>query len=132
MTCKHTMRWRSRCQCCDDRVAHDPRHLLFGGAMLGVASAAGFFASTTGAAAQGAPNLGTAPPRGGDFILRGGYVITMDRGLGDIPIGDVHVRNGEIAEAAVHGEDRKSTRLNSSHQIISYAVFCLKKKKHTY
>src|SRR5215216_3279461 len=27
--------------------------------------------------------------------------------------------------------DRKSTRLNSSHQIISYAVFCLKKKKST-
>src|SRR5258708_37730908 len=27
------------------------------------------------------------------------------------------------------GQDRKSTRLNSSHQIISYAVFCLKKKK---
>src|SRR5574341_2264142 len=26
-------------------------------------------------------------------------------------------------------EDRKSTRLNSSHQLISYAVFCLKKKK---
>src|SRR5215216_7000687 len=26
--------------------------------------------------------------------------------------------------------DRKSTRLNSSHQIISYAVFCLKKKNH--
>src|SRR2546422_5589192 len=30
--------------------------------------------------------------------------------------------------AAVHG-DRKSTRLNSSHGYISYAVFCLKKKK---
>src|SRR5258708_14852443 len=29
------------------------------------------------------------------------------------------------------GIDRKSTRLNSSHQIISYAVFCLKKKKLT-
>src|SRR5258708_28058861 len=28
-----------------------------------------------------------------------------------------------------HQRDRKSTRLNSSHQIISYAVFCLKKKK---
>src|SRR5437762_5045223 len=27
------------------------------------------------------------------------------------------------------GEDRKSTRLNSSHRCISYAVFCLKKKK---
>src|SRR5688572_33038093 len=29
----------------------------------------------------------------------------------------------------VRGEDRKSTRLNSSHSQISYAVFCLKKKK---
>src|SRR5258708_15321462 len=28
------------------------------------------------------------------------------------------------------GQDRKSTRLNSSHQIISYAVFCLKKKNN--
>src|SRR6267143_6050674 len=28
-----------------------------------------------------------------------------------------------------HGRDRKSTRLNSSHSSISYAVFCLKKKK---
>src|SRR2546430_6941415 len=30
------------------------------------------------------------------------------------------------------GTDRKSTRLNSSHSQISYAVFCLKKKKKTY
>src|SRR5260221_2614692 len=28
--------------------------------------------------------------------------------------------------------DRKSTRLNSSHTVISYAVFCLKKQQHTY
>src|SRR5258708_14018103 len=33
---------------------------------------------------------------------------------------------------AASGRDRKSTRLNSSHQIISYAVFCLKKKKNTH
>src|SRR5258708_17702997 len=32
-------------------------------------------------------------------------------------------------EPLVQLQDRKSTRLNSSHQIISYAVFCLKKKK---
>src|SRR5256885_7949256 len=37
----------------------------------------------------------------------------------------VEVRN----QARVH-QDRKSTRLNSSHLVISYAVFCLKKKKH--
>src|SRR3712207_7614815 len=30
------------------------------------------------------------------------------------------------------GQDRKSTRLNSSHANISYAVFCLKKKKKSY
>src|SRR2546430_13293191 len=30
-----------------------------------------------------------------------------------------------------NGIDRKSTRLNSSHSQISYAVFCLKKKKHS-
>src|SRR5258708_33700657 len=33
------------------------------------------------------------------------------------------------ASNPVAKRDRKSTRLNSSHQIISYAVFCLKKKK---
>src|SRR2546426_2631565 len=33
-----------------------------------------------------------------------------------------------LGAAAVAGIDRKSTRLNSSHLVISYAVFCLKKK----
>src|SRR5258708_10984546 len=42
---------------------------------------------------------------------------------------DVVGRGSEGAEGASSGRDRKSTRLNSSHQIISYAVFCLKKKK---
>src|SRR5258708_29009664 len=44
--------------------------------------------------------------------------------------------HGGVANQVVGGwqlstitTDRKSTRLNSSHQIISYAVFCLKKKK---
>src|SRR5438309_7089706 len=35
---------------------------------------------------------------------------------------------GELHEIAI--QDRKSTRLNSSHSSISYAVFCLKKKKN--
>src|SRR2546422_7398913 len=38
-------------------------------------------------------------------------------------------RVGERADRGGHGQDRKSTRLNSSHGYISYAVFCLKKKK---
>src|SRR2546426_2658826 len=34
--------------------------------------------------------------------------------------------------SAERGRDRKSTRLNSSHLVISYAVFCLKKKKQAW
>src|SRR2546430_3594396 len=37
---------------------------------------------------------------------------------------------GKVLEGVFMKEDRKSTRLNSSHSQISYAVFCLKKKKH--
>src|SRR5258708_21404267 len=39
------------------------------------------------------------------------------------------IRRAPYAKRGSRGLDRKSTRLNSSHQIISYAVFCLKKKK---
>src|SRR5438552_8191403 len=49
------------------------------------------------------------------------------------PDGGPHLgRNGEVLRRLVGRRDRKSTRLNSSHQIISYAVFCLKKKKKKY
>src|SRR5256885_8699428 len=37
--------------------------------------------------------------------------------------------NTRMATMAANSRDRKSTRLNSSHLVISYAVFCLKKKK---
>src|SRR5205807_9389108 len=45
---------------------------------------------------------------------------------------DEALKNGydvRLAAARVEEADRKSTRLNSSHLVISYAVFCLKKKK---
>src|SRR3712207_7527750 len=40
----------------------------------------------------------------------------------------VHARQRRVAPGLRNDEDRKSTRLNSSHANISYAVFCLKKK----
>src|SRR2546429_2396724 len=49
--------------------------------------------------------------------------IAADGGLGER-----HQLAG-AAEVAAFRQDRKSTRLNSSHGYISYAVFCLKKKK---
>src|SRR5438552_10967596 len=46
---------------------------------------------------------------------------------GPVGHGDFSCAIGPTGQAPRPG-DRKSTRLNSSHQIISYAVFCLKKK----
>src|SRR2546422_2578835 len=42
---------------------------------------------------------------------------------------DIHLTPEQAGELARDAKDRKSTRLNSSHGYISYAVFCLKKKK---
>src|SRR5256885_11056689 len=39
-------------------------------------------------------------------------------------------REARLSVRRVEARDRKSTRLNSSHLVISYAVFCLKKKKN--
>src|SRR5947208_16866116 len=47
----------------------------------------------------------------------------------DNPISRLTLRQLDGIFGAARSGDRKSTRLNSSHQIISYAVFCLKKKK---
>src|SRR5258708_21300824 len=67
------------------------------------------------------------------WVERDGHVISIDSRPSDAlalalrvdcPI---FVEDGAI-DAQSQG-DRKSTRLNSSHQIISYAVFCLKKKR---
>src|SRR3712207_7315603 len=46
-------------------------------------------------------------------------------------VADVIVGHPQRAASSTGRPDRKSTRLNSSHANISYAVFCLKKKSHT-
>src|SRR5256885_5770043 len=63
-------------------------------------------------------------PRDRDqFLLKGGRLEQSKRRF---------VRSDDHRKfPAIRDEDRKSTRLNSSHLVISYAVFCLKKKKQT-
>src|SRR2546430_10438356 len=51
-------------------------------------------------------------------------------------LGSLRIHEGQRAKSGMgrrvlYASDRKSTRLNSSHSQISYAVFCLKKKKAT-
>src|SRR5256885_11490382 len=69
------------------------------------------------------------PPRSTLFpyttLFRSGQTLVLNMRLdtGNMVFGD----SGQISGNA---GDRKSTRLNSSHLVISYAVFCLKKKKN--
>src|SRR5258708_17629229 len=78
--------------------------------------------------------------RSKDQPRRAGLVVQLDgnadlerqfrrRLLGDAVTAASEARTHLIDEDASGKLDRKSTRLNSSHQIISYAVFCLTKKK---
>src|SRR5258708_28473756 len=54
------------------------------------------------------------------------FDVDLDAGVAEVAdVGRAGI-GADYLDAAI---DRKSTRLNSSHQIISYAVFCLKKKK---
>src|SRR2546426_5366026 len=66
----------------------------------------------------------TAPAHPGR-LLRPGPVPPAGQEVGP----GVPERGGERVPAIPSARDRKSTRLNSSHLVISYAVFCLKKKK---
>src|SRR2546429_7294001 len=70
------------------------------------------------------------PPRSTLFpyttLFRSEIVQAIDRSFNDL----FQAGGGLPVRLAVEQKDRKSTRLNSSHGYISYAVFCLKKKKN--
>src|SRR2546430_8095067 len=53
-----------------------------------------------------------------------------DHGIGSVSVLTQGAPRALLPIAVFASKDRKSTRLNSSHSQISYAVFCLKKKKH--
>src|SRR2546429_4880706 len=77
----------------------------------------------TARAARGLQHIGYPEP--GDCSLRSS---SCRHRLTDASLGRANRSSGFHPQAAWPGRDRKSTRLNSSHGYISYAVFCLKKK----
>ena len=98
---------------CDELPATKPRHLL------GISEPDDLFRAIE----AGADTFDCVAPtrlgrRGGAYTLDGRVNLTAAR----------FKRDFELIDA----EDRKSTRLNSSHSMISYAVFCLKKKNIEY
>src|SRR3712207_7040937 len=65
------------------------------------------------------------------LALRLSQHLTQGRTETQLVGGVVEVGGGAVKKVRLVIEDRKSTRLNSSHANISYAVFCLKKKTVT-
>src|SRR5258708_20930001 len=72
---------------------------------------------------------GSACQRHGSASLTHGSA-SLTHGSASLTHGSASLTHGSAS--LTHGRDRKSTRLNSSHQIISYTVFCLKKKHESY
>src|SRR3712207_7187210 len=73
----------------------------------------------------------TAPPvpaLAAAFAERGKALYLVGGPVRDTLLGREHAQDLDFTTDARPPEDRKSTRLNSSHANISYAVFCLKKK----
>src|SRR5438132_9092075 len=70
------------------------------------------------------------PQCGDDDVLLGVEVVRQHAGgIAGLVRDTHHARPVETVLGHHPAGDRKSTRLNSSHTVISYAVFCLKKKK---
>src|SRR5690606_41921708 len=68
-----------------------------------------------------------------DLVVKGNWQANSGPALVDAAlrgIGLAQLPDYYVGEYLASGQDRKSTRLNSSHVKISYAVFCLKKKKN--
>src|SRR3712207_9129761 len=75
------------------------------------------------------------PIFGHDLHVRGVEAqLGHDLSVREVQAHEVQAQHPHPQRLVMPGQDRKSTRLNSSHANISYAVFCLKKKKkeHTY
>lgn len=80
----HYQAW---CDCCEP--LQPSRRRFLGGAL----ALAGGSALLTACASDP-----TAVPRGNDYVLRGGHVVTMVKGAADLARGDVHVRDGRIVD----------------------------------
>jgi 5-methylthioadenosine/S-adenosylhomocysteine deaminase len=85
---------------------------------MGAAAVAG--AGATGVATSGAAEASPSSSRDhdrGEFVVRGAYVLTMDPTLGDLPDGEVHVKDGRIV-AVGHRPAPRAPRLDGTGMIV--------------
>src|SRR5215510_3771030 len=98
----------------------DRRAVLAHATVLGAASLLPGRALAQGATTgQAADRPAASLPARGEFVVRGAHVLTMDPALGDLPTGDVHVRDGAIvavgATIAAPGADAIGGRRSEEH-----------------
>jgi 5-methylthioadenosine/S-adenosylhomocysteine deaminase len=100
----------------------DRRDFVKGLAGLGVVGVAGSSAIAQGTqpGLTGPRSTGTArrPPARGELVVRRGYLLTMNNSLGEIPEGDVHVRNGEILAVGKNLKAPGATVLDGRNMIV--------------
>ena len=100
--------YRSNCSCCEPALP--ARRRFFGAALAaGVGSSRLLTACASGPAAT---------PRASDYVLRGGYVVTMVKGQPDLVRGDVHVRNGRIVAIAPDIDAAGTERVDAAGMIV--------------
>src|SRR5437870_11068188 len=65
---------------------------------------------------------------GDSIAIADGRIVAVGKGLEDQADTVIDAKGSAVIPGLIDSQDRKSTRLNSSHVAISYAVFCLKKQ----
>lgn len=90
------------------------RRGLLGGAGVVATAALARELATSDAWAQAGPAL----PGRSEFVLRGGYVLTMDAALGDLEVGDVHVRDGGIVAVGARIDAPGAEIIDASRKIV--------------
>ncbi len=75
------------------------REVLTGTAKLGLLAATGVAGATACSQTNESKAAGGLPPQG-EYLIRGGYILSLDDEIGELDRGDVHVKNGEILAVA--------------------------------
>lgn len=99
-----------------DEIQQGRRDLLkLCGALAGSTVAPALLAPVSGIASAADPRKATSND---EYILRGGYVLTMDSSLGELPSGDVHVKAGRIVAVAPRIDMRDVRIVDASRKIV--------------
>lgn len=102
-----------------ERLTLTRRELVGGAAQLGVLAAGGMLAGNAFADTDtGKPQADGQLPAQGEYLIRGGYILSLDPLIGDLDTGDVHVKNGKILAVAPNISAPGAETMDASGMIV--------------